>query len=500
MGLDEYDLIQCDPDDTDGSPECDPLNAELAADSCGRFYCSPTGRGCVFEERRNAEICDGLDNDCDGYLDETAPFGSSERTLDEADVARVSAAAAGDGTLHVLLTRTPGRFEVERRTVLGSEESPGTPAFVAESECTAPPGGPATEPCNIDQLALAAANNVVVAAGVHRGGCGAGQLRLGAASPSDALPMGDDPAARVSFGIDVDESNQRACSSSAGCDGARDPALALWGPERARASEGALLWRVPGDAACSAEQTLAGLMFSIEPARATFSRLRVGPTSTGFSAAPVVGSPVVAAIGSAGYVVAFPSTDHVRVLLLPLLAQSEAIEVIDETQIAANGVHGCTIATGEADPSGFAIAYRTRTSEGDAIGFSSFTLQGDEAPIKLRKALRSFRVAGEVVDGPSLTYLPSGFGSASLSQLEGGYLLLWVEQPERSQDDERRLMAVRVAEHDLRVLNEPFVLAEGRIHQVFTYPKQSVGDVAHAYGYRTDRAIHLGSLSCKSRE
>jgi hypothetical protein len=519
IDLGDYNITPCPP------REPCALNDSVGANECLGIYCRDDGNGCEPQLRdqdrdgaydrltcenqvepeqldcdddaptrapRRAEDCDGIDNSCDGYIDESASFQGEERSLDEPDVSRVSLAATADGTLHVVLARDD--FHLARRIVSGSDTSPSMEALAIGSRCTSPRAG-ASERCNIDPLVLAAARNVVVAAGIHVSSCGAGQLRLGAASPLEPIPLGDDPAAQVSFGIDIDPDSSQACSRSTECEGASNPALALGPAARPEASEGLLLWQVLSTSECDVPR-LAGLGFSIEVADGAFSQLRVDETSTRMTDAPVLGPPVLAALGSIGYVAAFPSEDEVVLLLVSPTGNAQGIEVIDSTHVSAPGAQSVALAAGNLESVGFAVAYRAQVEDRAAIVLESLAVEG--ARFRRLEPARTFPIDGEIVDGPSLAHTPDGFYSGADASADGGYLLLWVEGDAGQQDNEHRLVGARIAERGLRVLNDRISLADGAIRQVFTYSKHQAGDRLPEFGFRTDRAVHLGSILCSN--
>lgn len=520
LDLGDYDITPCVP-----RAPCDVLNESVGMDECLGFYCRNDGNGCEPQLRdqdrdgaydrlacenkvdpkqldcdddsparapANSEVCDGIDNDCNGYIDESASFQSEQQIrLDESGVARVSVAATADGTLHLMLKR--GDFDVAVRTVSGSDISPSAPAFADSSRCTPPLGG-APQSCNIDQLVLSAARNVVVAAGIHSSSCFDGQLRLGAASPSEPVPIGDDLAARVSFGIDVEPDGQHACSRSTDCAGAANPALALW-PAEDEASEGLLLWQVPSSADACDSPRLAGLGFSIMAADGAFSALRVGETSTRMTDAPVFGAPVITTLGSIGYVAAFPSEDEVALLLLSPIADGQGVEVIDATSLSAPNVLQVALAAGNLESAGFAIAYLDE--DGAAIVFESFAVE--QARFNRLEPARTIPIEGRIISGPSLAYTPEGFYSGPDASTEGGFLLLWVEG-EPDAPDKHRLVAARIAESGAHVLNDRIELEEGVIRQAFTYSKHQAADHTPAFGFLTDGAVHLGSVLCENQQ
>lgn len=501
LGLDEYDQIQCAVDDSNGSPECDALNAELPAGSCARFYCSPTGLGCVFEERTSEEKCDGLDNDCDLAIDEEAPAPDDEqRMMRPVDgVVHMSPAITGDSTLHVVLTHEGADDFVLSHFVDSVED----PHDVPLTSCLSGAGAE-NEPCKIADLALAATPTTLVGAGFHRSTCNGGQLRVGLSSASAfALDLGESARTRHAAAV-IDLVEVQGCTVSAGCNGGFAPAIAVLPAAGAAPSEALVLWqaRTAGDAAACATSNdfgiaAARLLIEGEGSEARFA----GPTDVAsvlLHERGVSGPPRVITIGDeeeAGFLVAFPVGDHIELAVIPRSepGSSSALVSID-ARLDGRAASDLALA-GDANR-GLAIAYRTESRGKGVIKLRELELERSEGRLVEVGVPVTIPSGAKILAGPTLAYESDGFVVPVSDEPTGGWSLAWVEPALDGVADSDRLMIGRVAEAGHRVLGPPTVLAKGAITLPFTYLKHDSAHSSVQCAFLESDALHLRRASC----
>lgn len=535
MGLGEYELFECNAGDA-----CTDRNKGREGE-CLQYYCTAVGRGCEPKPRDDdgddhpnagacgtlgdagvaldcddsnvnvhpgeGETCDGLDNDCNGYVDEgVLPDSDEALELNEANVSQLSHASALDGTLHLMLTREP--LATTHVAIQSNGERHARELFVSGTRCTAPPGA-AAQPCNIDQLAIAATADVLVGTGIHRSSCDEGQLRVGAAAPERALELGDGTLGPIALGIDVE--HERSCSLSTACPGASDPAVALLSSAvGAQSTEGLVVWLAPfaeSSAEClrSTESRVLGLGLTVEAGAAgAVSRLRA--TSEGaaeqLAARNASGPPAVVSFSSAdagsGYLVAYPSAQGIELLVVPrLLGRTSLGRVALEATVDARRPSRVAITVADGSQRGLAVAFQTEDGGPPAIQLVPLVLeQGEALKLGADGAAVTLELGGALVSGPALVYAPEGFTPAE--QLRpGGWSVLWVESVADGSGDAARLRAARISESDRHVI-EQVTLAHGDITDVFTYSKHNPGrSPSRRYGYVTRDAVYLDRLSCE---
>jgi hypothetical protein len=539
LGLGDYDLVDCDPDPA----VCEARNDELPRDSCLRYICSETGYGCVLEpldfdadgfaddevcadevdpsrldcddehserNRGEQERCDGLDNDCNGYIDEgLPPRGGEHRELSEDAVARVSAAMDGRGTLHLLLTREPeiSAFQTTRLSLPDDGTPSSVELFSDRDRCT-PPATEEPAVCNIDQLAITARGDLLVASGVHLVSCYGGQLRVGVAAVGQELELGDDSDGSA-LGIDIETTG--SCSQSTSCPGAREPAVALLPAEGSGTRAHAFVaWLVPfaeGFACSSAPSRIAGRGFDIELSAQGRRVLDASNGSTTLlSERSASGAPALVAYGDsgseAGYFIAFPSDDRVELLFVPRSADRERPGGgIISGHVAARAASDVAISVSASTQAvrGLAIAYRAQNRGAEqAVEIVALALSRDRSHVGTLSEPVPLPVVGSIVAGPSLQYVDEGFADDRTEQ-RGGWYVLWAELEDGAAPDDARLMVARIAERHMHPLEAPTQLDRGAITQVFTYLKHDAEPFpSRSYGYLTDEAVHLRSLTCES--
>jgi hypothetical protein len=495
LGLGEHDLFACDPDDENA---CSDLNVP---GQCPRYHCHPEG-GCAPDEIVD-ERCDGLDNNCNELIDEGLVDPSYESETFAIDLAfdHVAHAVLPEGTAHFALTApatSDGKFETTHVTLLDQFDE-GEPILDAQ-QCDR--GGEFVT-CQISQLALAATSNTVVGAGIHRLGCGAGQLRIGAGGlPHFGLRLGgdDDPGTAV----DLEPSG---CSLSAPtCEGASDPAVALLEPPGGT-PEALFVWLAPladdlDECAQTGEYQLTALSAAVS-ASAADSRLllssrpsvmsqRLGEGSTSGPAALLAST----RSDALGFFAAFPSQDRVEVLFVPRRGEQTRIaDSFTQVTIDAPGARDVALARGGDEARTLAVAYHA-TMNGDPVVQLALVVANGQAPPGSGSisAIRTFQPKGALTAGPVVAFAPSGFVDAGAPGPHGGWLVSWVEQ-ETPQSE--ILITARVAERGSQVLDDRIVLAQGIIRAPFTYSKhERDGKDAIRVGHLNNDALQVTTVMC----
>ena len=497
LGLGEHELFACDPDDEDA---CSELNVP---GQCPRYHCDPEG-GCapddIVEER-----CDGHDNNCNDLIDEGVVDRSYESETFSVDLAfdHVAHAALPEGTVHFALTaptRTSGQFETTHVTLLDRFE--GGERILYEQRCDSAEG---FVTCQISQLALAATSDVVVGAGIHRLGCRAGQLRIGAGGlPHFGLRLGGDGDPGIA--VDLDS----GCSLSAPpCNGAKEPVVALLDPSGDASTEALFVWLAPladdaDECALTPEFQVRAVSTTITAA-ATDSRLlpssgssvmsqRLGEDSASGPAALLASTRPDAL----GFFAAYPSQDSVQVLFIPRHGdQTRIADSLARATIDAPNARDVALARGGDEARTLAVAFAATAGDKSVVqlalvGANGQASSGDGAI----SAVRTFEVEGDLKAGPVVAFAPSGFVDTGAVGPHGGWLVSWVEQD--AQDPQSGiLITARVAERGAQVLDARIVLAQGVVREPFTYSKQERdGKDAIRVGYLSNDALQVMTVMC----
>jgi len=497
MGLGEHELFECDPGDPTA---CDHLNEPGV---CPRFYCHDEG-GCA-QTSVGSELCDSIDNDCDGVIDEgVVPSAHNAGESFEAKVRRVSYGGDVEGIAHATVTHEMVKDGRLRTTVLTlSEDSVRDRELLPTEDCTAPQADVA---CQLDDIALAASPDLVLGAGFVRAPCRPGQLRVGLGSTNPfELRLGD---AAVTAGtaaiVDIDGASAGQCSfSTSGCRGGERPSVALLALPGGQPAHGLIAWLVradPEQPTCEASNgQVAAVAVSIE---GRGSQALLGSpkpqTSTLLSERPATGWPVVVAVSPhderpAGFLIALPSGDKVEVAFVIAPASPENIELATRLDLPAPGATEVAIATGHDGGRGAAVAYRTAL-DGAAVRLAILALPHGEQPLRLQGARPLNLEAAEHGSGLALSYTPVGLSNAE--DALGGWLIAWIAAAEDSNGRANRLMVTRVAESRLHEPGPAAVFATGA-SEPFAYVKQR-GDhsTTMGLGYRKLETVHFARASC----
>jgi hypothetical protein len=468
------------------------------------------GKGDGNRSRAHAEECDGIDNDCDHFIDEGVHADEAIERVDLTDglnVGHVAVSAAENGDLYIALTspQNVDGFANEAVWLPGDGSAPSVKASVVDdgSRCHS-----ADESCSFSQLAIAARSGRAFGLGINRSGCEAGQARVGGGTgdpPVLSFEAESSPLVEVEPGAALDGgAGDAACSTSASCRGARDPVVTLF-PRRNESDwlEGLALWVGPADGqdGCPNDELSAihglGLRMAPDAAAALVATQSGRPDqlATGIGS----GSPAVVAWdgADAGYIVGYAGE---RALELLYVARSEDVADSLLTGLRAGRIaqpsvaHVALAARTPASSGEPALAAVWRSDTGIVFSELGFERDADEPfarvgdPVELGQLDRD----AEIAFGPALVYASSGFREGA-DEPAGGWFVAWIE----SRGTEQRLVGARIAAADRTSLGEPFELASGELSHVFAY---AVDGADLRYGYvdhATDpNELRVAAIGC----
>lgn len=544
MGLDEYDLQPCEPYEP-----CLELNAGLPSGQCEEYVCAESGLGCVLQARDrdqdghadadacaarddlgdldcddepgddstlrwfgHAEHCDGIDNDCDGWIDEGAAFTNeqaAEHLVDDGETG-ISSAAADDGTTYVALS---GDGHANTLLQLSGSEIEDRNPFEAGPSCELLGGD--SEQCVFSELAVAATDALLFGAAIHRSGCLAGQLRVAVRpEPSPYLGLADPPeASNLRFGVDIDPESAGSCTRSSACVGASRPALAVLPAVGDAPAQGVLVWLSPRAADCGEDDACRACpdtgvadLFGIGLWVETDEN---GPfllgTNDGRSAAfgeSTIDSPALAAFDG-GYLLAHASRDRIELRFLPRLETSGA-SLLARERSGGLDIAGARHVALTFDPAsssharGLALAWRDAAPGGRTLRVAplAFDRGADPAFVPARDPI-AIETEAPVRRGPLLVYSRQGFAVSQPGNRSGGWLVTWVEGD--ADGGIERLMAARIAESEGRRLGRPFQIAQGTFRALFAPPREASDDTSFGIGYVAEGKLHVDRLRCPPR-
>jgi hypothetical protein len=500
------------------SAQCEVLNGVdgVARESRRRWYCPPGPAGlrvCTLGDldedgdrespdalaggtdcddtdprrgRRQVEAPDGIDNDCDGVIDEGVWRDGAAVALGAAPTPVVTFAGSvrSDGSAAVAMTSGDNHGALARVDGGALRVAPVTYRSVyldfsipreAPGRCSYPDVASGAA-CDLGDLAAVEASpSQWFSASVNTVGCASGQLRLGWFSDADfAVVLDARPGGRgsnVGFGVDVGpESHCGGFTRMPPVRGAARPSIAALPAEAGQASRGLVTWhaRAANAVACGAPakvETL-GVWLASGPDERGDSRSWVMATDDGRPQVLGVteggGRVATTAMGEGGFVVAYGrqgGTIAVQVVAgfaVPAGSASVALDVSRSVFVLATSatapIDGVALAPGatrEGRPE-LGVAWREGCGPGGALRFAR--VRFDPTDPARSEASAPVTLAASGAEVPAIAYVEDGMrvrgtrvGERTLGERDdGGWVIAWIDHAEGG----LRARAQRVSELD----------------------------------------------------
>lgn len=562
LGLGDFDLEECT--ETPNGPRCEVLNqARGVPDSaCYRYQCRREGPGCELrpkdsdndgkaDERLCAsevagdldcddgdpdrapnkqEVCDGKDNNCDGYVDEQLEPLPAETAFTFAtgtDLRSVEALQVDDRSVYVLGGESRERdwkqhllvFERGGLTPRSSEEHELEITLTDRDGVNGPgaclklrDGERQGNACGFEEVVLTAlggSGTSLITAGVDRGSSSFGVLRAGvlvSAQSSSQLRLG---SAGLGSSLDLGIGLPRL--------GARLPRLIA-----GSASEALLVWQTLGrsadDAPCARRALDACDDLAADSCSGGTDILalgigahRVGDTlaldALGVVDGERIGSgtaaPAIATLNVPNlesYLVAYAAESGVELYSRPWFSSTSARRTLRGALPTVGPVTGIALGTASLlSQESFrpaAAVWRTGCKERSSIQLARLELHPDQAEWGA-STTAPLGIGASVVGGPWIAHTQSGLRQPKQADAAstGGWFVIWLE--ERSAD-QRALMLRRVAEVDGEPVGEAVELAVGSIRFAFLFTSAS-GAIRYGYVERFDHGsttLRTGEAGC----
>ncbi len=435
--------------------------------------------------RRQVEAPDGIDNDCDGVIDEGVWMDGAAVALGAAPTPVVTFAGSvrSDGSAAVAMTSGDGQGALARFEGGELRVAPVTYRSVyldfsttreAAGRCSYPDvvSGAA---CDLgDLVAVETSPSQWLSASVNTVGCASGQLRLGWFSDTDfAVVLDARPDGRgsnVGFGVDVGPvSHCGGVSRMPPVRGAARPSIAALPAAAEQRPRGLVTWH-----ARAANAVTCGTPASVE---ALGVWLASGPDSGGMSRSWVMatdagrpqvlgvtegGSRVATTLGEGGFVVAYGrqggaiAVHVVAGFAVPAGSASVALDASRSVFVLATSatapIDGVVIAPGttrEGRPE-LGVAWREGCGPGGALRFARVRL--DPMDPARSESSPPVTLAASGAEGPAIAYVEDGMrvrgasvGERTVGERDdGGWVVAWIDHTE----DRLRARAQRMSELD----------------------------------------------------